>query len=123
MLKKRRKLRERMPEDKQTAVVKTHESLEREIKEEQARLRERDPSSPLLKMVTVDTGIHWTADFGGRYEGMTTLDGLNQYVADLRSAVETAAQTQPLCTNERTSPFPKPGKKGGPFDPDCNKKY
>lgn len=81
---------------KQFDTIKERERQERGIKEEQARLRRRNPSNQLLEMVVVDVhGIHWTADFGERYCGMTTYDGLNKYIADLRVATQTHEQTRP----------------------------
>jgi len=66
-----------------------HDVLERQIVEAQKGLQKKDPDHSLLSLVTVDgEGIHWTEEFGGRYEGMTAYNGLNTYISDLNHALK-----------------------------------
>ncbi|MEK6945772.1 MAG: hypothetical protein AABW63_03185 [Nanoarchaeota archaeon] len=62
---------------------------EKEIPMLQGKLRKKDPKHSLLSLVTVDGDrISWTSEFGGLYNGMTTEEGMNTYIADLRKSLK-----------------------------------
>ena len=72
---------------KESEKYQTLETLEKTIVQAQNKLKKKNPNHPLLNLVNVDDmGIHWTAEFGGQYIGMTTYDGLTRYVKDLQQA-------------------------------------
>ena len=67
--------------------VKEHDILEKRITEAQKKLKKIKPDNPLLTLVEVnDIGIHYIAEFGKRYEGLTVYEGLKKYVAELEIA-------------------------------------
>jgi hypothetical protein len=68
---------------------KKYQSLETNIVQAQTKLKEKNPNHFLLNLVNVDDeGIHWTAEFGDRYIGMTAYEGLSKYTKDLSQAKE-----------------------------------
>jgi len=70
-------------------VIEEREILEKRLVESRDRLREKNPNDSLLALVSIDsTGIHWTSEFGGMYEGMSVLEGLRKYVTDMEEALD-----------------------------------
>ena len=66
-------------------IAEQHNKFERDIVAAQTELRKISPSHDLLKLVEVDNaGIHYTDEFGARYEGMTTAEGFNRYIDELK---------------------------------------
>ena len=53
-------------------AIKNFHVLEKRIIDAQEKLRNKNQKHPLLSLVEVDEiGIHWTAEFGGKYQNMT----------------------------------------------------
>jgi hypothetical protein len=68
-------------------ISEKYQTLEKTIVQAQNKLKEKNPNHSLLKLVNIDDeGIHWTAEFGGRYIGMTAYKGLSKYAKDLSQA-------------------------------------
>ena len=66
-------------------IAERHSALWGYMLEAQMELRKISPNHDLLKLVEVDdTGIHYTDEFGARYEGMTTAEGFNRYIDELK---------------------------------------
>ena len=64
-----------------------YNNLARRIIKNQSKLKRKNPQHSLLKLVQVDNiSIHWTDEFGFRYQGIGAEEGLNQYVNGLEKA-------------------------------------
>lgn len=69
-------------------IIKEYKNIEKSISSLQDKLKEVDPDNSLLNLVKIDwMGIHYTAEFGGRYYGKTVFDGFKNYIKDLETEI------------------------------------